>query len=120
MTDKSTDGGNEKRKGKNPERSPAKRIITLVSKENVTLFHDENDKAYARVPIDGHCETWPCQSEHFKDWLARLLWQHDRKPAGTDAINSALSVLRAKARFDCEEYRLWNRVARQDGSIWYD
>ncbi|MFH1314034.1 MAG: hypothetical protein ABIJ00_12525 [Candidatus Eisenbacteria bacterium] len=114
------DGGNAKGKTQRRQKSPAKRILTLISKEDVTLFHDEKREAYVRIPIDGRYEIWSCRSEQFKDWLARLAWTKDTNPVGSEALNSALGVLRAKARFDGKAYRLDNRVARADGAIWYD
>jgi hypothetical protein len=102
------------------ERSRAKQIISIVSSEDVELFHDENLNAYARLPVNGHLEIWSLSGRQFRDWLARSLWIRAEKAAGSEALSAALNVLRAKAVFEGPEHRLHNRVANQDGSIWYD
>jgi hypothetical protein len=101
MKEEHEDSGNSK---KSKDQVPkAKRITALVH---------EKGSPFARIPVDGHLGIWPCQGDHFRDWLASLLWKHEGKAAGSEAIGSALSVLRSQATRDGEEFTLHNRVAR--------
>jgi hypothetical protein len=113
------EGNDSGREGKERE-SQGRRIIKLVESEGVELFHDEYKTAHARVPVDGHLQVWPCHSEPFKDWVAGTCWDREDKALSSEGLNSALNVLRSKARFEGDEHRLWNRVAFHDGAIWYD
>jgi hypothetical protein len=98
----------------------ADRLIALVEEEGLELFRDEVGDAFARVPVHGGLETLRCRGKDFRRWLAGRFWQKERKAPNSDALNSALTVLEAKARFDGAEHRLNNRVACHEEAIWYD
>jgi hypothetical protein len=100
--------------------SQADRIVQLITKNGVELFHDSTGSTWARIEIDGHYETWHCRSRDFKQWLARLAWEKDKKVPDSQAINAALNVIAAKGRFDGPERALHNRVASFEKAIWYD
>jgi len=100
--------------------SQSDRLVRLVEDRKVMLFHDNGKKPFARVPIKGHEETWPVRSPEFKRYIAREYWQREGKAPNSDAINSALNVIEAKACFEGSEYDLHNRVAWHDGDLWYD
>jgi hypothetical protein len=77
MKEEHEDSGNSK---KSKDQVPkAKRITALVH---------EKGSPFARIPVDGHLGIWPCQGDHFRDWLASLLWKHEGKAAGSEAIGS--------------------------------
>jgi len=48
-----------------------------------------------------------------------VLQDTDKAP-GSEAVNSALTVIEAKACFDGGEYTLKNRICWHEGAIWYD
>ncbi|MFH1313119.1 MAG: hypothetical protein ABIJ00_07790, partial [Candidatus Eisenbacteria bacterium] len=106
--------------GQHGKPSQSDRMISLLSQEEVTLFPDETMEPCASVPVNDHFEVWRCDSSHFRDWLAGLLWRREQKAPSTEGMNSALSVIRAKARFDGDKRELHNRVAWVDDAIWYD
>jgi len=98
----------------------ADRLVGMVEAEGVELFHDEVGDAFARVPVSEHYEILRCRAKDFKGWMAGRFWGRERKAANSDALNSALTVLEAKACFEGAERRLHNRVAVNEGAIWYD
>ena len=100
--------------------SQADRIVELVLKNNVELFRDHLGESFARLKVDNHFEVWRCRSRDFKRWIAGRFWQSESTAAKPDAVSAALAVLEAKARFEGQEHRLWNRVARHERAIWYD
>ncbi|MCH7779357.1 MAG: hypothetical protein IH848_00795 [Acidobacteria bacterium] len=100
--------------------SQAVRLVEYIEELNVELFHDPIGDAWARVEVHEHRETWSCSSKHFRQWLARLVWEKEQKAPSSESLSSALNVIQAKARFDGAEHELHNRVARHDGAIWYD
>jgi hypothetical protein len=104
------------------QESQADRLVALVTAEGVELFHDDLGDGFARVPVGEHREIWRCgsKSKDFRRWLARQFWESEQKAPNSDALSAALNVIEAKARFDGEEHRLHNRVAFQEGAIWYD
>ena len=100
--------------------SRASRLVKLAIDEGVELFHDDLGENYARVPVEDHSEVWRLQSNSFKDWIAKLLWDHKKDVPSTETLNSILAVLRAKAKFEGEKHSLFNRVATLGKEIWYD
>jgi hypothetical protein len=100
--------------------SQADTLVDRVEEQGIELFHDPTGSSWARIAVGDHREIWRCESKTFKQWLARLVWTTDRKVLDPHAINAALNVLAAKARFDAPELTLHNRVALHDGAFWYD
>ena len=100
--------------------SRASLLVDLVISAGVELFHDDSGERYGRIPVEGHFEIWPCQSNIFKEWTAKLFWDANKDVPPTEALNSALAVLRAQAKFEGIQYKLHNRVAPLAQEIWYD
>ncbi|MBI4639919.1 MAG: hypothetical protein HY731_04455, partial [Candidatus Tectomicrobia bacterium] len=108
-------------KGSKKDRSSmADRLVALALQGDTVLFHDETEEPYARLLVRDHWETWRVRSKGFKRWLAHLFWDHEGKAANSDAMNSALNVIEARAYFQGQRYPLYNRLASHDEAIWYD
>ena len=104
-----------------PRRIPqAERVLSLVTDENCTLFHDQFREPHARVLVEGHWETWKTKSREFHRWLGKLFWDSAGSAVTADAICTALNVLDAKAVYNGPQITLENRVGWRDGAIWYD
>jgi hypothetical protein len=80
--------------------SMADKLVKLCIDEKVEFFHDQTRTPYARVNQNSVNATLATRSKDFKTWLANSLWKRERKVPGTEALNSALNVLEAKAFFD--------------------
>lgn len=100
--------------------SQADKLVKLVEKNDMELFHTPTGTAYARIAIEGHAEIYRCRSQGFKQWLSRQLYLTEEKTPNSDALNSAIIAIEGKAIFDGKEYELHNRLAFQQGAIWYD
>lgn len=101
-------------------RSQANRIVELVLQGDVELFHDHLGEGFARIRVQDHYGTWRCKGRDFRRWIAREFWAAEKTAVKSDTLTAALNVLEAQARFDGQEHKLWNRVARLDDAIWYD
>jgi len=106
--------------GSDSRPSPATRLVEHFERTGALLFHDDRGDGWAQFTVKDHREHWPCRSRNFKRWLARLFWTCEGKAPNSDAINAAVNVLEARARFDGSEHTLHNRVAFVDNAIWYD
>jgi len=100
--------------------SHADMLMCLVEEQAVELFHDPTGGSWARMTVGDHREIWKCDSKIFERWLARLVWEKEKKVPDPHAIKAALNVIAAKARFDGAERTLHNRVAHYEGAFWYD
>jgi hypothetical protein len=96
------------------------RLVFLALKAGVELFTDQLGKCFGRFNVDGHKETWPCDSKFFKNWIAMLLWNGEAKTVSTMAMKASINTLGSIARFEGGKHSLSNRVAYHDSKIWYD
>ena len=95
-------------------------ILIDLALTHAELFHDAGGDCFASVSINGHRETHKLGAREFKDWLAGLLYKKTGRAAGGDKLGEAITVLRAKARYEVEEIETHVRIAERDGAIYLD
>ncbi len=95
-------------------------LEALLSRGDLTLFHDEQNAGFVSLEIDDHREIWPCRGKAIKKWLSRESYQIQKKAPGSEVIKSILAVLEGKACFEGTEIKLEDRVAWRDRELWYD
>jgi hypothetical protein len=84
------------------------------------LFHAPDGTGFAIIPVGDHLETWPVRSKGFKRWLAREFFTETASASNSDAIQSALNVIEARAHFDGRQRPVYVRVAAFDGRLYLD
>lgn len=110
--EKKAEGGGDK--------DPLSLLLIKLTLENAKLFHDAGGDCFASVNINDHRETHKLGSREFKDWIAGLLYRKTERAASGDKINEAVTVLRAKARYEAPEIETHVRVAEHEGAIYLD
>jgi hypothetical protein len=93
-------------------------LIELASE--AILFHTPAGDAYADVTVNGHRETYRVRSKKFKLWLGRRFYLAREGAPSSEAMNSALGVIEARAIFDGPEHNVSIRVAGHDGKFYID
>jgi hypothetical protein len=96
-------------------KSQSQVVLELVS-GNLILFHNKNKESFCFLDN----EAVPVRSKKIRNWLAMLYYQATGKGLSSDALGQVLNVLEAVAMFRSPEFELWNRIAKHDGSFWYD
>lgn len=115
------DAGAATDQGEKPERkSQATKLIELTEAARVQLFHSPDQEAFVAIPIDGHIETWPLRSGHFRSWLMRQYFECHGGAPGAQAVQDALGVLEGRALFAGPEVSVFVRVAEWEGAVWID
>jgi hypothetical protein len=94
--------------------------ILIELAEAAELFHAPDDTGYADLDINGHRETWPVRTKGFRRWLARRFFEATQGAPSSEALQSALNVIEAKAHFDAPERAVHIRVGGQDGRLYLD
>jgi hypothetical protein len=87
---------------------------------DVELFHTPDCRPYGTIFVQGHHETWPVRSTHFKQWLVRRYYESWNGAPKDQAYQDALAVISAKAQFDGKELPVFTRVAESYGYIYLD
>jgi len=96
------------------------RVLALLTEDACTLFHSDLGEPFAHVLIDAHRETWEIGGSRFGRWLKGRYWKEYGEAVNDAAFASAFSIIEARASFDGQKIRLWNRVAWHDGTLYYD
>jgi len=101
-------------------RGPTQADILIDLAETAELFHSADGTAFADLDINGHRETWPVRTKGFKRWLARQFFETTGGAPSSEALQSALNVIEAKAHFDAPELPVFIRVGGVDDKLYLD
>ena len=102
------------------KQQPTQADILIKAGEAAELFHAPDGTGYADLIIDDHRETWPIRSQEFRGWLTRCFFKATGKAPSSEAMKSALGVIKAQALFDSPERVVYIRVGNRDGCIYVD
>lgn len=101
-------------------RGPTQADILIDLAQTAELFHTPDSTGYADLDINGHRETWPIRAKGFRRWLARRFFEATQGAPSSEALQSALNVIEAKAHFDAPERIVHIRVGGLDGRLYLD
>lgn len=101
-------------------RGPTQADILIDLAQSAALFHSPNGSGYADLDINGHRETWAIRAKGFRRWLARRFFEETGGAPSSEALQSALNVIEAKAHFDAPERQVYVRVGGIDGRLYLD
>lgn len=93
-------------------------LIELASRAE--LFHTADGTGYADLDVTGHRETWPIRQKGFRLWLTRAFFGATQGVPNSEALQSALKLVEAKAHFDADERDIHVRVAGLDDRLYLD
>ena len=106
--------------GKEGGRGPTQSDILIDLAQAAELFHTPDATGFADLDVNGHRETWPIRSKGFRRWLARAFFEQTGGAPSSEALQSAINVIEAKAHFDAPERVVHVRVGGLDGRIYLD
>ncbi len=85
-----------------------------------TLFHTSAGAAYAEVPIDGHVEVWPVESEEYGALLSKEFYSRNKRVASDRSLKEAKGLIKAEAIYEGSEREVSLRVADTSNGIFID
>jgi hypothetical protein len=105
-----------------PERSrgPTQAEILIRLAQSASLFHSPDGTGFADLDVRGHRETWPIRSKAFRRWLAQRFFEETGGATSSEALQSALNLVEARAYFDAPERVVHVRVGGLDGKLYLD
>jgi len=101
-------------------RGPTQADILIDLAQTAELFHTPDSTGYADLDVNGHRETWPIRAKGFRRWLTRRFFEAMQSAPSSEALQSTLNVLEAKAQFDAPERIVHIRVGGLDGHLYLD
>jgi hypothetical protein len=101
-------------------RGPTQADMLIELAQSAELFHAPDGTGFADLDINGHRETWPIRAKGFRRWLARRFFEATQGAPSSEALQSALNVIEAKAHFDAPERVVYIRVGGLDGKLYLD
>ncbi|MGE3064904.1 MAG: hypothetical protein AB7K67_04925 [Hyphomicrobiaceae bacterium] len=106
--------------GETGGRGPTQADILIDLAHTAELFHAPDGTGFADLDINTHRETWPIRAKGFRRWLARRFFEATGGAPSSEALQSALNVIEAKAHFDAPERMVHVRVGGFDGCLYLD
>lgn len=100
--------------------SQATELVQLVDRENVYLFHDSQQVAFAKIDMGTHHEISELRRKPFRRWLARRFFNEFGKAPGSQAVQDALGVIEGNALYAGQEHEVHVRVAGHNGNVYVD
>jgi len=88
--------------------------------DSCELFHSDDSKCYATVPINSHKETWSLGSAGFRGWLAGRCYQADKSIPKSQALTDLIETLKGVARYGGDKQPVFTRLAGKDKNIYLD
>jgi hypothetical protein len=101
-------------------RSRTQTDVLIELAGDADLFHAPDGTGFADLNINGHRETWAIRAKGFRRWLARSFFKTTGGAPSSEALQSALNVIEAKAHFDGPERIVHVRVGGLDGKLYLD
>jgi hypothetical protein len=101
-------------------RGPKQADILIGLAQSADLFHSPDGIGFTDLDINSHRETWPIRSKGFRRWLARCYFEATQGAPSTEALQSALNVIEAKAHFDAPERLVHVRVGGHGDRLYLD
>src|SRR4051812_15783114 len=101
-------------------RGPTQADILIGLAQAAELFHTPDGTGFADLDINGHRETWPIRAKGFRRWLARCFFNMTGGAPSSEALQSALNVIEAKAHFDAPDRVVHVRVGGLGGKLYLD
>jgi hypothetical protein len=105
-------------RGHSEGRRQANILVDLA--QAAQLFHAPDDVGFADLHINGHRETWSIRGRGFRRWLARRFFEETGGAPGSEALQSALNVIEARAHFGSPEQPVYVRAGGLDGRLYLD
>lgn len=106
--------------GETGGRGPTQADILIELAGSAELFHTADKTAFADLDVKGHRETWPLRSKGFRRWLAHRFFEETQGAPSSEALQSALNVIEAKAHFVGPERVVHIRVGGVDDRLYLD
>ncbi|MCI0465750.1 MAG: hypothetical protein L0Y57_01910 [Beijerinckiaceae bacterium] len=101
-------------------RGPTQADILIDLAQSAELFHAPDGTGFAGLDINGHRETWPIRAKGFRRWIARRFFEATGGAPSSEALQSALNVIEAKAHFDAPEHTVHVRIGGLDERLYLD
>ena len=101
-------------------RRPSQADVLIALAQSAELFHAPDGTGFADLDISGHRETWPIRSKGFRRWLARCFYEATGGAPSSEALQSALNVIEARAHFDAPELAVHIRVGGLNDRLYLD
>jgi hypothetical protein len=99
---------------------PTQSNILITLAQPADLFHTPDGTGFADVKVNGHRETYAIRSKSFRGWLTQSFLKATRGAPNSEAIQSAVNVLEAKAQFQAPQRVVYARIGELNGKLYLD
>lgn len=105
-------------KEKQGTKNTSVKLIDMINVED--LFHDKDGTGYFWRSGSDHADVVKIKSNEFQEYLTYTYFKKNNSTVGTQAVNEAVAVLKAKAKKECAEREVFYRIGKQNNNIYLD
>jgi hypothetical protein len=105
--------------GSKPEPETHAAILLRLA-GSATLFHSAEGRAYGAFWVNDHHEVHEIRSTGFRRWLIRAFYGEQARPPSSEAMQSALGVIEARATIDGPLEAVFVRVGSLGDTTYLD
>jgi hypothetical protein len=116
IADESEEENGDRDNGHRPKQAD----LLIKLSEAAELFRTPDGTGFADIDINGHRETWSIRSRGFRRWLSRCFFEETKGAPNSEALQSALNVIEARAHFDAPERQVFVRMGGVGERIYLD
>jgi len=98
--------------------SAATRLVEFSA--GYKYFHDQQDRPFVRLEVNGHLEVWPVESAKFRKLLAGIYYKRIGDAINRNALTDAITTLAGRACHDSPQFPVFLRVAPHGDDILID
>ncbi|HXG72469.1 MAG TPA: hypothetical protein VNJ04_17840 [Gemmatimonadaceae bacterium] len=108
------------RQGRLSTKSQSTAIAELASAQSWDLWHTDDGNAFVSPMVNGYRETHAVDSKAFRQLLVRSFYTETRRAPTANALNDAITLLTARARYEGPEREVFLRIAPSHSEIYLD
>jgi hypothetical protein len=101
------------------KRETGSRLLLLLAKE-AYLFVNQEGIAYVDIKKNGRRETWPLESNEFRNWLISQYYAKTSDAPNQKIIEAALNALQAKASLCGNKHDVFIRIGHYEDRLYVD
>jgi hypothetical protein len=105
---------------RNGKKKSVAQLLIELALELGFLWHDSTGAGWIDFTVDGNLQTARIRSKHFRDCLARVLWEREGRSISSEAWSEAAGTLEGIARFKGPEREAFLRVGKHGDCIYID
>jgi len=94
--------------------------ILLKLTEPMEAFKSKEGRTFISYEVNGHIENCSINSKQFNNYLYLLYFEQEKTTPNAQSVSASISILNAQALKYGKTYKIFNRIAFNNGAVYID